>query len=71
MTCTIAVARCGQQRRRFRILQVLRVATARSPMARMRAWARDGRVEVVGEGGEQVDGFPVTSPVHSQGNRGP
>lgn len=40
MACTIAVARRGQQRRMARIFQFLSVALARSPRARIRAWAR-------------------------------
>jgi hypothetical protein len=40
MACTIVVARCGQQRSLVRIFQVFKVATARSPQARMRACAR-------------------------------
>ena len=40
MACTIAVARRGQQRSLTRDFQVLRVATARSPTARIRAWSR-------------------------------
>jgi hypothetical protein len=40
MACTIVVAWRGQQRSLVRIFQVLRVETARSPMARMRAWLR-------------------------------
>jgi len=40
MACTIAVARRGQQRSLARIFQVLRVAIARSPRARIFAWAR-------------------------------
>ncbi len=40
MACTIAVARRGQQRSLTRIFQVLRVAIARSPRARIFACAR-------------------------------
>ncbi|ODB80636.1 hypothetical protein A8711_18815 [Micromonospora sp. II] len=40
MAWTIGVARRGQQRSLFRIFQVLRVAIARSPRARIFAWAR-------------------------------
>ena len=39
MACTIAVVREGLQRSMVRIFQVLRVATARSPRQRIRAWA--------------------------------
>lgn len=39
MACTIALARDGLQRSLARSFQVLRVATARSPRVRMRAWA--------------------------------
>ncbi len=39
MACTNAVVREGPQRSLVRILQVLRVATARSPQRRIRAWA--------------------------------
>jgi hypothetical protein len=39
MVCTIAVARRGQQRNLARVLQVLRVAIARSPQARIFACA--------------------------------
>lgn len=40
MACTIAVTRRGQQRSLARIFQALRVATARSPTARILAWWR-------------------------------
>ncbi len=36
----IVVARCGRQRGRVRIFQVYKVATARSPQARVGACAR-------------------------------
>ena len=39
MACTIAVVREGLQGSSVRIFQVLRVATARSPRQRIRAWA--------------------------------
>jgi hypothetical protein len=38
--CTIAVARRGQQRSLARPFQILRVAIARSPRARILAWVR-------------------------------
>ena len=40
MACRFGVARWGLQRSLVRTLQVLRVALARSPTARIRAWAR-------------------------------
>lgn len=40
MARTIVVAQGGQQRSRVRTFQVFKVATARSPQARMRACAR-------------------------------
>jgi integrase-like protein len=40
MACAIAVARSGQQRSLTRTFQVLSVAIARSPRARIFAWAR-------------------------------
>jgi len=40
MACTIAVARRGQQRSLVRTFQPLRVAMARSPIPRVRAWDR-------------------------------
>lgn len=40
MACTIAVARRGQQRSLARVFQVLSVAIARSPRARIFACAR-------------------------------
>jgi hypothetical protein len=41
--CTIGVARCGLQRSFVRIFQVLRVALARSPMARTSSRSRCSR----------------------------
>jgi hypothetical protein len=49
MACAIGVARCGLQRSLVRIFQVLRVALARSPMARIRAW---GAVDLLLPAGE-------------------
>lgn len=40
MVCTIVAMRCGQQRTFARIFQDFKVATARSPTVRMRAWTR-------------------------------
>ncbi len=39
MACTIALVWEGLQRSLVKIFQVLRVATARSPRQRIRAWA--------------------------------
>ena len=62
MACTIAVARRGQQRSLVRIFQPLRVATARSPRPRRRAWAR---LTAFSLRDKQVGGSALTGSVNS------
>ena len=57
MALTIAVARRGQQRSLVRTFQPLRVATARSPTARILAWCAVDGLLAAGQSGPVAAAF--------------